>query len=356
VSVAAATPERQPLGLLMVGTFLSAHIGTRSVCEDLAERLQASGPYRVLTTSSRPNRATRLLEMVSTVFLRRHDFDVAQVDVYSGPAFIWAEAACEALRACRKPYVLSLHGGNQPRFSRRWPGRVRRLLRSAAAVTTPSRYLLEQMRDYRSDLTLLPNPIDLDAYHFRVRHAPQPRLVWLRALHGIYNLDMAVRALRLIANDFPRATLSVIGPDKRDGSGEQARRLATTLEVGDRIDWVGRVAKADVPARLECGDIFLNTTNVDNTPVSVIEAMASGLCIVSTNVDGLPYLLQDEEDALLVPTNDHHAMASAVRRILTEPVLAARLSRNARANAARFDWAVVLPQWQALLRKVSLVR
>ena len=104
---------------------------------------------------------------------------------------------------------------------------------------------------------------------------------------------------------------------------------------------------------MDRGDIFLNTTNVDNTPVSVLEAMACGLCIVTTNVGGIPHLLEHEHDALLVPSDDPAAMAAAVRRILTETGLAARLSHHARAKAERMDWSVVLPQWESLIRAVG---
>jgi glycosyltransferase involved in cell wall biosynthesis len=88
---------------------------------------------------------------------------------------------------------------------------------------------------------------------------------------------------------------------------------------------------------------------VDNMPVSVLEAMACGLCVISTNVGGIPYLLEHEHDAMLVPPNDPEAMAAAVRRLLHEPELSARLSANARAKAAQCDWSVVLPQWNRVL-------
>jgi glycosyltransferase involved in cell wall biosynthesis len=97
----------------------------------------------------------------------------------------------------------------------------------------------------------------------------------------------------------------------------------------------------------------LNTTNVDNTPISILEAMACGLCVVSTSVGGIPYLLEHEHDALLVPPNDPEAMAIAVRRLLTEPGLAERLSRNGRQKAEQFDWSIILPQWEALLISVA---
>ena len=74
-----------------------------------------------------------------------------------------------------------------------------------------------------------------------------------------------------------------------------------------------------MPACLADGDIFLNTSLVDNTPVSILEAMASGMCIVSTNVGGIPYLLKAGHEALLVSPGDPEKMAEAVRQILQDP-------------------------------------
>jgi glycosyltransferase involved in cell wall biosynthesis len=76
------------------------------------------------------------------------------------------------------------------------------------------------------------------------------------------------------------------------------------------------------------------------------------MCVVSTAVGGIPHLLENEVDALLVPPNDSDAMAHAVRRILSEPGLAARLSANARRKAERFDWKRVMPLWSELIAGV----
>jgi glycosyltransferase involved in cell wall biosynthesis len=95
--------------------------------------------------------------------------------------------------------------------------------------------------------------------------------------------------------------------------------------------------------------MFLNTSTIDNAPVSVLEAMACGLDVISTNVGGIPFLLQHEHDALLVPPNDAAAMADSVRCLLSRPDLAERLSRNARAKTEQMDWPVILPQWEQLL-------
>ena len=222
-------------------------------------------------------------------------------------------------------------------------------LAGARVVTTPSGYLREHMAPYRSELRLLPNAVDLTAYEYRQREAPRPSLMWLRAFHTIYNPTLAPRVLARLQADFPAIHLTMVGPDKGDGSLERVRDTALRERVMDRLDLPGGVPKSEVPAILNRGDVFLNTTNIDNTPISVLEAMACGLCVVSTDVDGIPFLLRDGVDSLLVPPDEVDAMAEAIRRVLVEPGLAARLSANGRANARAHDWTTILPQWEELL-------
>jgi glycosyltransferase involved in cell wall biosynthesis len=145
----------------------------------------------------------------------------------------------------------------------------------------------------------------------------------------------------------------MIGPDKGDGTLQATQALAVELGVAERIRFVGRIDKSEVPSWLDHADVFINTTNVDNTPVSVIEAMASGLCVVSTDVGGLPHLLEHGHDAVLVPADDAGRMAAAVAGILRDPERASRLSAAGRDKATRFDWSIVVPQWLALLESTA---
>lgn len=338
--------------VLLVANFLNGNRANPSVSRELALKLTAAG-WQISTTSHVPHRLARVLDMLLAVWSRRQRFAVAHVEVYSGPAFIWAELVCLALRLVGKPYVLSLHGGRLPLFARRWRGRVRRLLRSARAVTVPSAYLMDAMSPYRADLRLLPNPVDLERYDFRSRTSPEPSLVWLRAFHHIYNPVLAVQVVGSLVREFPGVRLTMIGPDLGDGSLQAAVRASADLGIADRVIFQGPVPKSEVPDWLNRADIFLNTTNVDNTPISVIEAMACGLCVVSTNVGGLRYLLDHGHDALLVPPADPHRFALAIRRILTEERLAEALSTQARRNAEQFSWTETLPAWEQLLSEVA---
>ncbi|MDQ2921292.1 MAG: glycosyltransferase family 4 protein, partial [Acidobacteriota bacterium] len=137
--------------------------------------------------------------------------------------------------------------------------------------------------------------------------------------------------------------------DKGDGSLSRTEGVSRELAVTDRVVFTGAVPKVGVATQLNQGDIFLNTTSVDNVPISVLEAMASGLCVISTNAGGIPYMLEHERDALLVSPNDANEMAAAVRRILTDPNLAARLSTAGRKKAEQHDWSNILPAWESLL-------
>ena len=338
--------------VLLVGNFFPAVLGSEGVCADLARKLTDAN-WRVTVTSRHVARLPRLLDMVTTVWRRRKSFSVAQVDVYSGAAFCWAEVVCEALRLVGKPFVLTLHGGNLPAFGEHAPKRVRRLLRSAAAVTTPSRYLYDHMSQYRDDLQLLPNALELRRYNFRPRSRPRARLLWLRAFHEIYNPSLCPRVLSLLSAEFPECRLAMFGPDKNDGSLKSTITIARELNVLEKIDLSGPVEKAMVPDCLSNEDIFLNTSNVDNAPISILEAMAAGLCIVSTKVGGIPYLLEHGKNALLVAPNDPESMAQAVRSILDSPTLAESLSINARNTVEQFDWSFIVPKWESLLNSIS---
>jgi glycosyltransferase involved in cell wall biosynthesis len=141
----------------------------------------------------------------------------------------------------------------------------------------------------------------------------------------------------------------MVGGDKRDGSLDEARTLAAKLELGDAVDFRGAVPKHLVGSVLAEGDIFLNTSRVDNTPVSVIEAMACGLCVVSTDVGGIPHLIRDGENGLLTPSDDTDAMHQAVMALLSQPERSFAISQNAICSVRNFDWANVLDRWEAIL-------
>jgi len=337
--------------ILMIGNYLSSPRHNRNVWHELADRLEATG-WSILRTSSREAQLPRLLDMLGTILKKKDRYDLVQIDVFSGRAFMYAELCTWLLGLLQKPVVLTLHGGGLPEFASHNVIRVRRLLQSTEYVTTPSPYLKNNLGIYRSDIRIIPNPVEPSVSIYRHRNKLEPKLVWVRAFHKTYNPVMAVIVLCELSKDFPEVKLTMIGPDKGDGSLERLLQAAKDCNVEDNLLVIPAIPHAEVPTYLDQNDIFINTSNYDTAPRSIIEAMANGLCIVSTNVGGIPWLIKDSTQALLVPPNSPQEMVEAVKRLLTEPELASQISRNAHNASKKYTWARVLPLWESLFMEV----
>ncbi len=337
--------------LLLVGNFLSSQTGTRSICEDLAERLAEIG-FSLLSTSSQRLRASRMIDMAHTILSRRKDYEAAYIEVYSGLAFIWAEICASLLARIQRPFVLALHGGGLPDFFRKNPNRMRRLLSGAKKVVSPSWFIIKSLPAIKPQIQYMPNAVNLPRYPFRWRKQVEPRIVWLRAFHDIYNPEMAVNTLAEINKVIPNPTLTMIGPDKGDGSLQRTLKQVERLNLRSRVKLTGAILKTNVPSELSKGEIFINTTHFESFGISVMEAAACGLPIVSTRAGEIEFLWDDGVNALLVPTDDHHAMADAILRLMFEPGLAGCLSFNGRKNCDQFSWNYILPAWEQLFIKV----
>lgn len=310
--------------------------------ELLADRFVAAG-WQVRETSSIPSRPVRLLDTVCCLLRWRRHIDVVALSVFSGPAFVMADITSALTKALGIPTVLWLHGGNLPSFRSRHPKWVQRVLRRRTVVA-PSRFLADELAPATNEpIEVIPNLIDLSSLPFRCRKAATPRLLWMRTFHPIYNPAMAVRALDVLRHDHPDASLTMAGQEK--GLTAAVRTEVTERKLAEMVTFAGFLGPADKPRVFDEHDIYLHTNHVDNTPVSVLEAAAAGLPIVATEVGGIPHLLAHEQTALLVPDNDHRAMAAAVESLLDDPGLTERLSTNARRLAEASAWPAVQQLW-----------
>jgi glycosyltransferase involved in cell wall biosynthesis len=339
-------------GILFVGSFLAAQAGTNTVGTELSSRLSARG-WTTLETSRQVNRVFRLLDMLTSAILHRREYQAAYIEVYSGLAFLWAEIMVRLMSLLQKPVVLVLHGGGLAELAQKYPPRVTRLLRQGQKIVTPSLFLQGQLQECHPAIDYLPNAVEVSRYEFQPRDKSTPHILWLRAFHEVYQPQLAIKAIALLAGEFKDLSLTMIGPDKKDGSLSSALALAKKMGVASRIRVAGSIPRSEVPSWLASGEIFLNTTRLESFGLGVLEAALVGLPIVTTNVGEIPFLWEDEMTALLVPSDDPAAMAHALRRLLTDPLLANYLSQNARCKAEQFDWSVVLPRWERLFLEAA---
>jgi len=267
------------------------------------------------------------------------------VHVYTGRSFAVQDLVSRLVGRPRSIGVLA--GGGLPDFARRHPHWVSRVLGRFDLLVAPSAFLARWARQTVDvPVVVVPNPFDPDTYGFRLRGPLRPRLLWLRAYHPIYAPEVAVRAAAEL-RDVDGLRLTMVGGDK--GELAATRQRVDQLGLDDLVDVRGFAGESEKRRLFEEHDLFLNTSRVDNRPVTVVEAGAAGLCVVSTDVGGVPDLVVDGESALLVAPDEPRAVADAVRRLLGDPALARRLSAGARRVAEEGSPAAVVARWNDLL-------
>jgi glycosyltransferase involved in cell wall biosynthesis len=329
------------------------HGRTRAVATSQAvivSELFKSAGYSVVIASDVPNRYLRLLDIIATIVRTRRAVDVQCLEVYGGPSFVVEDIASWLGRAMGHRVVMTLHGGAMPEFMARFPRWSRRVLSRADVVLSPSPYLQRAATAHGFAAQLVPNVVDLGQYDFRHRRVLKPRLFWMRSFHHVWNPLMAVRVLRRVREIVPDATLVMAGPDK--GQLDETKRLAADLGLTDAVAFPGFLDRAGKRQQGDAADIFITTNHIDNMPVAILEACAMGLPVVSTNVGGVPDLLQDGVTGLLTPDDDDAAMADAVLRLLQDHELSSTLSSNGRALAERSSWDAIKPLWDAVFHRV----
>jgi len=322
---------------------------TPSNIDTLGEQLKES--YDVMTCSEVPNKALRFLDMMKHIITHRKECDLLIVDTYSTWNFYYALMTAFFGKLFKIPYIPILHGGDLPKRLSKYPKMSQYLFGDAAANVTPSIYLKEAFDKAGYETLYIPNNIELDKYPFKLREKIKPNLLYVRSFAKIYNTEMAIKVLKSLTTTYHDSTLCMIGPD-RDGSLISTKEKAKTLGLAEKVTFTGGLSKEEWIAKSADYDIFINTTNFDNLPVSIVEAMALGFPIVSTNVGGLPYLIEDGVDGLLVDKNDDKMMQVKIEELLNNPSLCKTLSTNGRKKAENYAWSVIKGQWDAVIKGI----
>ena len=293
----------------------------------------------------------------------------ARVDVYhvmANSGWSWHLFAAPAIwiaRLRRRPVVVNYRGGEADTFLQQSLSWIRPSLKRADAVIVPSGFLEAVFGKYGFATLVVPNIINLQRFSAaatvaEVATAPDgapsptgtaPRMLVARNLEPIYDNATALRALALILKTQPQATLVIAGSGPLRAELE---RLAAELGIAHAVTFTGRVDNQAMAALYRNATVMINPSLVDNMPNSVLESLASGVPVVSTNVGGVPYLVEHNKTALLVPPQAPEAMAQAILRLVNEPGLALRLQAAGLLYVQQYAWPNVRPRLLDVYQRV----
>jgi glycosyltransferase involved in cell wall biosynthesis len=213
-------------------------------------------------------------------------------------------------------------------------------------LVVPSGYLVDVFSEFGLKAEIVPNIIDLSQFCFKARTPLRPHLVCTRGFHPYYRVDLVVQAFADVQKVFPEARLDLVGGGPVEG---QIRSLVHKLGLSG-VNFVGVVSRAEIGEVYDKADIFVNASSLDNMPVSVLEAFASGTPVVSTAPEGMRYLVDHERTGLLSPPDAAAPLAENILRLLMDDELSSRLAVNAYEESSRYRWMTVREQWLSAYR------
>lgn len=308
------------------------------------ELVQVNAPYRPRWVGNIKGlrAAFRMLPYLIHLWRAAGKADLFHVMANSGWSWhLYTTPAIWIAKIKKIPVVVNYHGGEAGGFLARALRWVKPSLARTDELVVPSGFLKEVFGRFGFAATIVPNVINLSRFSPRQPlpdDASEPHILVARNLEPIYDNTTALRAFRIVKEQLPSARLTIAGSGPERAALEG---LARVLNIDAAVHFTGRVDNEHMPELYRSADVMINPSLADNMPISILEALASGVPIVSTNVGGVPFLVEDGKTALLVPPSDPQAMAQALMQVLTMPDLARRLSEAGLASVQQYTWQCV---------------
>jgi glycosyltransferase involved in cell wall biosynthesis len=278
--------------------------------------------------------------------------DVVHIASTSYWSFLLAPLpAIVAARRWGKPILLNYQSGEADDHLANWGSLVHPWLKMVDKIVVPSTFLRDVFARHGYQAEVIHNVIDTGRLRYRERLPLLPEFLSVRNFKPHYGVEHTLLAFAMIQTAFPAASLTMAGQGPQEA---ELKHLAQALALRN-VRFVGSVDPASMVALYDAHSIFLNSSFVDNQPLSVLEAMASGMPVVSTGVGDIPNMIEDGESGTLIPVGDPSAMGKAGTLLLEQPDRAALMAQRAKESLTRYDWSNVGPAWAKTYRRLASV-
>lgn len=285
--------------------------------------------------------AFRLLPYLLQLWRSANEVQLFHVMANSGWSWhLFAAPAIWIASIKGKPVIINYRGGEADSFFNKAFSWIKPSLSRADAIIVPSGFLEAVFAKRSFSTSIVPNIIDLSRFQAEANFDASPKadfpyIIVTRNLEPIYDNATALRAFSIVRRTFPAAKLILAGSGPEWTALE---KLTNNLGVADAVIFTGRVDNEGMAALYHSADIMINPSLVDNMPISVLEALASGVPVVSTDVGGVPYLVEHGKTALLVPVQDPEAMADAILALLNDPAKAKQMRKAGIEAVQQYTW------------------
>jgi glycosyltransferase involved in cell wall biosynthesis len=255
----------------------------------------------------------------------------------------------------RHKIILTLHGGDIPNMylnSKFKQYFFNGLFRNAKIITAPSEYLFVGLREVgaplnENKLTIIKNFINLEDYSIDSEVTKKDSIFWMRAFHDVYNPLLALQCLNELKKDGLKLKLYMAGPNQ--GLLDKTIEEIKVLNLEEDLVLLGKIdnkVKSEIAHKCF---VYLNTTRIDNSPVAFLEMMALGLPIVSTNVGGIKYWVQDKSNALLADNNTAIELKENIKKLIIDDNIFNKIRTDNFKKVEEFSKERVSKDWIKIL-------
>lgn len=334
--------------IIYIGNKLLKTRKTKAVIDTLTELL--SKELIIKSYSSYAHPLLRIADGLYHLFKYRKKTKVVMLDVFSSKNFYYSYfigAICQYLKL---PYVLFLHGGNLPSRHQQSTELVNKLFNQSTKIITPSGYLYDYFRKHYQNIEIIPNTVDGNKYTFKAdRNYNTPSILYLRGFGKIYNPQMLIKALPNIVAVYPDTKVYMLGHNL-DGTLDDCKKLAVHLDVDKHIDFKGPCTTTEWLALSDKCNLMVSTPDFDNTPISLIEGMMIGLPVISTDVGGVKYIIENTKTGFLIEKGNFQMLTKTVIDIFKNKCEIDLVVEQARNIADRtYTWENVKNKWLEIL-------
>lgn len=289
--------------ILFISNFKPGTGGISGQVEILQEKLKGEG-YVADIFNTKGGFLYRL-GLIPRLMRRGRQYDVFHIHCCSGWGFLPAVVGVLVGRCLKKRVVLTYHGGGAEPFFDKHQKLVRYFLLRTDANIVLSGFLGRVFDEHRIPYTIIPNIIELDGSRFRKRESLKPHYICIRTLDPLYNHQCIIKAFEIVKKRIPEATLTIVGT----GTIKQEIENMVNEKGLEDVTFTGRVDNSEIYRYLDQADIMLSAPHIDNMPVSILEGFNAGLLVISSNVGGVPYMIEEGVNGILFEDDNHEELA-----------------------------------------------
>lgn len=340
--------------VLIIGEFPPPYDGIGVQSETLHTLLKKSGlEVDILRTNIKPDSPLKkipvvraiIYEIIFIILLFKKIIFVRNVHILAGSFlsfYLFAVPPIIVGKFLRKNLILHYHGGGLKEFLKDSGAILRFIFNLVDHIVVPSGFLKNIFDQYGIKSMIIPNIVESGKFKFAKKDKILPIYLSVRYLREIYNVKSIVEAMKIVCKRFPDAKLIIAGEGEQM---EDIRDYITKNQLTENISLIGNIPNEQMASLYQKAYVLVNASIVDNAPVSLIEAMFSGLLIISSRAGGIPYMVKHNETAILVEKPTKEKLAEAMINAVLNQEKSLEIIQNAYRQCQIYNWEYIKKLW-----------